>query len=190
MQNTSCIILAGGKSSRLPDKPFALLNGKPIILHVIENMKKCFSDITVSIKHAQKNKMRAFAKGVKIAIDRNSYFSPAEGIKSCIAEAEHEWVFIVACDMPFVNELLVNMLASKINSNIDCVIPFSDRLQPLCAFYRKNVFEKDDVNKSLTGFANSLKKEVVYVSEKIWFLNINTKQDLEKANGIIIGDNF
>jgi len=184
MQNISCIILAGGKSERLPKKPFASFRSKPLIIFMLESMEKYFDDIIISTKENQKKQMMPIVKNAKIITDKNSIFSPIEGIKSSTKEIKNEWFFLVGCDMPFASGIIEDLI-KKINPDIECVIPFCERLQPLCTLYRKNVFEKADVNQSLTGFADSLKKEVVCIENKKFFLNINTEEDLKTSKDLI-----
>lgn len=185
-KNICCAILAGGKAERLPDKPFLLLGGKPIIFRVLDSTEKYFDEVLIIAKKEQSEKILELAKSkkkVKIIIEDSSDFSPWNGIRTAAENSKAEWIFLLACDTPFVCAELFDLLVSKINPRIDCVIPFSERLQPLCALYRKSAFEKAPFEGSVTRFAESLKKEVVQISEKnaFWLFNINTKEELEKA---------
>lgn len=182
----ACAILAGGKSERLAGKPFLLLNGKPLISYVIDAANGFFEDALIVAKKEQSekiNKLIQNKKKTRIITEDSNNFSPWNGIGTAVENTKAEWVLLLACDMPFINTKLFDLLASKINSDIDCVIPYTDRLQPLCALYRKTVLEKAPFEGSITRFAESLKKEVVQISEKnaFWLFNINTKEDLKTA---------
>lgn len=185
-----CAILAGGKSERLANKPFLLLNGKPLISYVLDAAYGYFKEILIVIKSEQDKKIRDIIKNkkqTKIAFDDKNNFSPWNGIKTAVKNTEADWIFLLACDMPFICTKLFNLLASKINSDIDCIIPHTDRLQPLCALYRKSALANAHKEGSLTRFAESLKKKVVTIEEKnsFWLFNINTKEDFEKAEELI-----
>lgn len=181
-----CAILAGGKAERLPDKPFLLLGGKPLISYVIDAAGEYFEDVTIVAKEEQEEKIKRIMKNkkkIKIIIEDSNNFSPWNGIRAAIASADVEWIFLLACDTPFVCAELFDLMVSKINPDIDCVVPRTDRLQPLCALYRRSVLEKAPPEGSVTRFAESLKKEVVQIPEEdsFWLFNINTKEDFEKA---------
>ncbi len=185
-----CAILAGGKAERLPDKPFLLLNGKPLISYAIDACYECFEDVLVVGKKERKERLEKIIKNkrqTKIITENSNDFSPWNGIKAAVENAKAEWFFLLACDMPFINARLFDLLASKISPNIDCVIPRTEMLQPLCALYRRNVLEKAPFEGSVTKFAESLKKEVVQVPEENSFclFNINTKEEFEKAKGMM-----
>ena len=210
-----CAILAGGKAERLPDKPFLLLGGKPIISYVIDAAEECFNNVIIIAKKEQNEKITKLTqnkKKIKIIIEDSNDFSPWNGIRAAVGNTGADWIFLLACDMPFVCAELFELLASKINPDIDCVIPKTDRLQPLCALYRSSVLEgcwmrtetfsgaaenlsdfrahrnPQEVSifeGSVTRFAESLKKEAVQIREKdaFWLFNINTRENLEKAGG-------
>lgn len=185
-----CAILAGGKAERLPDKPFILLNGKPLISYILDFADMHFDEILVIAKKEQNEKIMKLMqnkKQTRIIIEDSNDFSPWNGIRTAVRNTGTDWIFLLACDMPFICAGLFDLLVSKIRPDIDCVIPRTDRLQPLCALYRKTALEKVPFEGSVTRFAESLKKDVVQIKEKddSWLFNINTKEDLEKAERIL-----
>ncbi len=189
METICCAILAGGKAERLPNKQFLPLNGKPLISHVIDAAGDYFSEILVIAKKEQEEKLEELIqnkKQAKLILENPADFSPWNGIKTAVQNTEAEWIFLLACDMPFVRSELFGLLALKINPDIDCIIPRTDRLQPLCALYRKTALNKAPMEGSITRFAESLRKEVVHISKEksFWLFNINTNEDFEKAKGI------
>ncbi len=188
-----CAIFAGGKSERLPNKPFLLLNGKPLVSYALDACYECFEELLVVGKKEQKEMLERIIKNtdnkkqIKLITENSDDFSPWNGIKTAIENTNTDWIFLLACDMPFICAELFDLLVSKINPDIDCVIPQTDRLQPLCALYRRRVLEKAPFEGSVTRFAESLKKEVVQIPEEkaFWFFNINTKENFERAEKII-----
>jgi len=212
-----CAILAGGKAERLPDKPFILLNGKPLVSYALDSADMRFDEILVIAKKEQEERLEQLVKGkkqMKVAIENSSDFSPWNGIRTAVRNTGADWILLLACDMPFINVKLFDLLISKIRPDIDCIIPRTDRLQPLCALYRRTALEvcwmrtetfsgaaenlKDfrahrnpqEVSifeGSVTRFAESLKNEVVQIPEEkvFWLFNINTKEDFEKAERIL-----
>ncbi|MFZ3076997.1 MAG: molybdenum cofactor guanylyltransferase [Candidatus Aenigmatarchaeota archaeon] len=185
-----CAILAGGKAERLPDKPFLLLNGKPIVSRVIDAASGFFEGVLIVSKKEQNEKIMKLTHNknkIKIIIENSDDFSPWNGIRAAAENVRAEWIFLLACDTPFVCVELFDLLVSKINPDIDCVIPRTDRLQPLCALYRRSALANARKEGSVTRFAESLKKKVVQIPEEnaFWLFNINTKEDFEKAEGMI-----
>ena len=60
------------------------------------------------------------------------------GIYTALEAARHELVVIVACDLPFVTQALLDRLIVEASDEVDAVVPRSSRgLEPLCAVYRK-----------------------------------------------------
>ncbi|MBU3957753.1 MAG: molybdenum cofactor guanylyltransferase [Nanoarchaeota archaeon] len=183
-KNICCAVLAGGKAERLPYKPFILLKGKPLVSYALDSAEEYFDETIIIAKKQQEEKLEKITQNkskIKIIIENSNDFSPWNGIKAAVRNTEAEWIFLLACDMPFVCAELFDLMASKINPDIDCIIPCSERLQPLCALYRKTVLEKAPFEGSVTRFAESLKKEVVRIDNANWFFNINAKEDFEEA---------
>jgi len=181
----SCIILAGGKSSRIEeDKAFLVLNKQPLIKHVFNHMKNIFSDIIVVVKNEeQKNKMEKILKNVRIVEDKNEIFSPMAGIQEGVKHAANDYVFVIACDMPFVDEETVKILLSKIKEGVECVVYSKEnRYEPLCAAYKKEIFVGCDLKGSLHSLINRTENKILIpFNEDRIFFNINTEEDLEFA---------
>ncbi len=186
-----CAILSGGKAERLPDKPFLPLNRKPLIYYAIVAAEKYFSEVLVVAKKEQEKKMKntiRISKYSRIICDNSTDFSPWNGILATVVNTKADWILLLACDMPFVSRELFDLLISKINQNIDCVIPKTDRLQPLCALYRRSALANARKEGSVTRFADSLKNEVVQIPQEkyFWLFNINTREGLKEAEEIAV----
>ena len=66
---------------------------------------------------------------------------PLGGIYSSLLNCKEEYLFITACDMPFITKKNIKELCDNINKDIDIAV-FCDkdeRLYPLCAIYSKKV---------------------------------------------------
>lgn len=65
---------------------------------------------------------------------------PLGGIATALAAADRPWVFVAACDMPFLDERLIARLREAVQKSPDAlaVAPRTDGIaQPLAAFYRR-----------------------------------------------------
>lgn len=184
--NISCIVLAGGKSRRMGmNKSVLLIKNKPLILHVLEKVEKIFSDIIIVVKNSKQKKIlkKILNKKIKIVEDKNRVYSPIAGIKEGIKHVKNKYVFIIACDTPFVSEKTIKKLLAKAKRDVDCVVySFFDKLEPLCAVYKKSFFENVGLEESLTELIRKTKNKILIPTKNTKeFFNINTKKDLKIA---------
>src|SRR3990170_1752212 len=140
----SCIILAGGNPSRIKDKPFALIDGKPMITYGLGVARKLFSDIIVVVKNErQKRKLRKIvSKKIKIVKSNSRFYSPIAEIREGIKKSKYDYIFVLSSDMPLVNEHTIRELLPRVPEGLDCIayIWKLKKYEPLCAIYRKYVF--------------------------------------------------
>ena len=115
----SAIILAGGKSRRMGrDKAFLEFDGRLLIERVIERVHMVSNDVIIVC-----NDVDAYARfGERIVTDRIPGKGSLGGLYSGLLAAREEYVFAVACDMPFVNQDLVRYMIS-LATQYDVVIP-------------------------------------------------------------------
>lgn len=131
---TSGVILAGGKSTRMKfNKAFAKLADQPVIEIILNKCKSFFTE-TIIIS----NEPELYAGlGFEVHPDVFPGLGPVAGIHSALYHARNDFVFIMGCDMPFMNMELVQFLLNCLE-DYDCVVPALDqRLQPLSAVYSK-----------------------------------------------------
>ena len=129
-------ILAGGKSSRMgQNKALMEFNNETMISRI----SKEFSDFgEVLVSASQKGIYET--EGVRVVYDEHDSIGPIEGIRRLVSEAENEYVFICAADMPFVSSDIANYIAEFISSDYDCyVVCDEERVHPLLAIYSKKV---------------------------------------------------
>jgi len=132
INNCTAVILTGGESKRMgSDKASVVLSGKSLLGHVLAQLEPLFSEILISVREIRSD--ITYPQIVDGAEDRG----PMVGIKSALEAVKTEWVFVIACDMPFISTGLIQYLAG-IRSQHDAVVPFAfDRPQPLFGFYNK-----------------------------------------------------
>lgn len=138
------LILMGGKNSRMNGNVKGLLKLNNItFLERIKDTLDDFSNIYLSINYKfSKNQKQDFKQmGFKLIEDIYKEIGPLGGIYSSLLNCKEEYLFITACDMPFITKKNIEVLCDKINENIDIVV-FCDkhgRLYPLSAIYSKKV---------------------------------------------------
>jgi molybdopterin-guanine dinucleotide biosynthesis protein A len=103
------VVLAGGASSRFgTPKAGAPLNGRPLIQYPLAAMRQAGLPRLVVAK--ADNEVERFAAGAEVLIEPEHPRHPLRGIVSALQHTSGP-VVVCACDMPFVNAGLIQMLA-------------------------------------------------------------------------------
>lgn len=179
----SVAILAGGKSSRM-GKNKALLKVENTTL--IEKLAKELGDFSrLLLSAADRGEYESL--GLPMVYDEDHDIGPIEGIRRVLTEADSEYVFVCAVDMPFIKKELVQYMAQFINPHEDCyVITDDEHMHPLCAIYSKRVLP---IIEKLIAEGNYRLREIYrhcptrYISleytcfDKKTVKNINTKEE-------------
>ncbi len=196
----SALILAGGMGSRLGYQEKALINikGKPLITLIIESLEKVVDKIIISVRDINQRELMkaALSRECRFVYDIYKNTGPMSGILSGLSACEDEYCFIAACDMPFINENVVQMLFRRCE-NYDAAIPrWEDGfLEPLHTVYRcaPMIYEaKKAIECGETIIlAPVFKMNVNYVPmndvrkldpDLRTFININTFDDIQKLS--------
>lgn len=193
--NIGALILMGGKNTRMGGnvKGFLKIYDRTFLEQIISNLNG-FSNIYLSIsKRFSSQEIKEFEDmGLKVIVDIYDDIGPIGGMYSSLKSCKEDYLFITACDMPYINKDLINELKINVKENVDVVIFSKNKLlYPLGAIYSKNLIpfmEKLIINeeyKPLKLIRNSnfveLPIENSNLSEEV-FKNINT---LEEYNELI-----
>ena len=138
------LILMGGKNSRMNGNVKGLLKIKnSTFLEKIQETLNDFSSIYLSIndKFSKEQKQNFENMGLKIIEDIYKEIGPLGGIYSSLLNCKEEYLFITACDMPFITKNSIEVLCNKVDKNTDGVVFYdkNNKLYPLGAIYSKNV---------------------------------------------------
>lgn len=184
-----CVILCGGKSSRMgEDKsllPFG--NSKSLFLYQYDRLKPYFKNIFLSSKN---NKF--FLKDEKkLILDNSENFSPIVALNSIFLKLNNfDKVFIITVDNPFVKIQSIGKIVENSNASDICVAKTS-RVHNLCGVFdvkkSKSIVEdmiKNDIHKVGFLLKNLKTKEILFDDEEE-FLNINHKYEYEESLKII-----
>jgi len=190
------IILAGGVSKRLGYKNKALLKigNKTIIERVIDALSKMTEDVIIIT-----NSPSEF-KHLKMPMynDIISNAGPLGGIYTGLTISNTYYNLVIACDMPFIQSYILELLVCRIEDN-DIVIPVTpDGYHPLCAIYSKKCIDYiklliDSGNLKVANLFNYMKVNKVDFPvydecELNAFFNINTNEDYLRA--ISLAENY
>lgn len=179
----NCVILAGGKSSRMgQDKTLMPFGGFATLTHFqVDKFSKFFDNVFVSSKFEKFNPPLAI---IKDAISDD--FSPMLALASILSNFKDESVFIIPADMPFVSPSSVMKLC-KFTDEFDIVIPQDGSYtHSLCGFFSSNLalkakelYEKGEHKIGILHSVCKCKK-VKFENDKEFF-NINYFSDYEEA---------
>ena len=190
----TAVILAGGKSRRLgTDKALLRFQGKTLLAATVERLRPLCQEVIVVTNSPQAHAHPA----ARLVGDLFPGKGSLGGIYSGLVAAHTQHCLAVACDMPFLNTSLVAYMAS-LAGPFDVVIPRRQgNLEPLHAIYSQACSPHmkgllDDGNLKIIDFFPQVR--VRYVEEDevaardpefLSFFNVNTPQDLEKAQRLL-----
>lgn len=191
--NIGALILMGGKNSRMEGNIKGLLKINEItFLEQIISVLEDFPTIYLSVnKRFSTEEIKKYEEmGLSVIVDIYDDIGPIGGMYSAIKNCKEDYLFITACDMPFINKDLINVLQSNMKQNIDIALFSKNKLlYPLGAIYSKNVIpfmEKLISNKEykLSKLIRNSKfvelpLEDTNLSDNI-FENINTLQEYDQ----------
>ncbi|MBN1134482.1 MAG: molybdenum cofactor guanylyltransferase [Methanosarcinaceae archaeon] len=197
----SSLILVGGRAKRLNNKEKALIpfRGKTIIEHIIDVLEGLSDEIIISIRNDyQKQILKGHVGNLTMAVDRYSDVGPLAGMLEGFKAVKGEYVFVTACDMPYLDAGVIQLLFECARGHDAALPKWEDgRMEPLCAVYRTTPMIQE-IKKAIKNgdrfiLAPVFKmKDVIYVDmEKIRridpklriFVNINTVEDMERLTG-------
>lgn len=186
----SAVILAGGKSTRMGfDKQLLKMNNRPIVQHLITLLSSRFNDIMIASSTPE-----LYDHGnVRVIEDIYKDAGPLGGIHSALVKAKNDAVFVIACDMPFVEISYIDYMLSRLKvGNYDaCLTSRGDYLETFHAFYCRSslpVLEDDLANgkNSVHRFARKINSLIIaedvaqaYLPGWRAFMNLNTPEEYE-----------
>jgi len=190
------VILSGGSNSRFDgkNKAFLSVGGRRIIDRLLDVFSDLFDEIILVTNHPQH-----FLKwDLTIVTDIFDLRSSLTGIHTGLFYMKNPYAFFSACDTPFLKKEMVEILVEQIEQKIDIIMPETAAgFEPLCAIYSKRCLKPAEVHL----MANKVKIQWAFRSNRIKhiaenqlrqvdpelrsFLNINTPEDLARAEEII-----
>ena len=189
----SIVIQAGGQSSRMgKDKGLVELCGKPMILNIIERLEIFADEMIITTNHP--TKYQQF--GPRLVEDIFKDYGALAGLHTALDAAKNDTVFVIACDLPYVNTNLFKFMKNTFEAkSVDVVIPRTEiGYEPFYAFYRKSTclpLVSDAIlsgKRRLISWFESASIHTIYEDDlRIFdenldsFTNINTPEELLKA---------
>jgi len=175
------IILAGGKSSRMgQDKGLMLLEGKPMIQHVIDAVQPLVDDVIII-----SNQEEYATFGFPVYEDIIKEQGPLAGICTGLKFSKTPKNLIVSCDVPYVNRELLNLLIDNAADAAVVIPQKGEKTHQIIGVYDQSCLEV--FMKELTNGKRKIKLAIEQMNYKIVdanqinekvFNNINSKDDI------------
>ncbi|MHB8623725.1 MAG: molybdenum cofactor guanylyltransferase MobA [Sulfuricaulis sp.] len=132
------LVLAGGRAQRMGgiDKGLILLNGKPMVEHVITTLRAEIDNLLIN---ANRNPERYNGFGYPVVPDiLSGYLGPLAGMASGMQAAKTRFIVTVPCDSPLIpNNLVQCLYATLIREAADiCTVHDGEHLHPVFALLR------------------------------------------------------
>ena len=164
----------------------------------MDRLYELFADLFEEIILVTNNPLNYLEWDMSIVTDLFSIRSSLTGIHAGLFYMKHPFGFFSACDTPFLKKDLVAMILGYVDATIDIVMPeTSAGTEPLCAVYSKSCLQSVEAHlrRNKCKIQSALrKKRTKKIPEKalrpkdpelLSFFNINTPQDLARAEAII-----
>lgn len=176
-----------GESSRVKDKPFIDFSGKPLFLHGWGVLSNVFDRVLVSCVPRVEARLKKFS--VPYVVDEE-VAGPVSGMLAGFRKLSSEYVFVAACDMPFLSEPVLEFMEKRVM--LDGLVPRHPDgfLEPLHAFYaREKTIKLIEAGGNKSPRQLIEKFNMVYLDTEIikefdpqlkCFANANTREELEK----------
>jgi len=179
MIDIPCVILAGGKSSRMKqDKCFLAFKNTTLIKYQYDRLNQIFKNVYIS------SKVNKFDFPSKLILEQNDIFSPMVALQSILLK--NGKVFIISVDTPNISKSTINKLIDMSN-NFDITIPKTkdNKTHNLCGVFKSSINTKIDEmikdNNHKIGFLiKSVNSKIIDGFDNDEFVNLNTKDDYLK----------
>lgn len=193
----SSLLLAGGLGTRLNgrEKAFLPLRDGTFIENTLKVLEKVSDELILSFRDEDQIRLfDEFVHGRKTVVDTFLNTGPLAGMLEGFKKATGEYIFVVACDMPYLNVEVIELMFGMCEGH-DAVIPVhtSGQKEPLHAVYKRTSmlsFIESSIkegNRSVMSPVSRLGDVLFLEGEEIskidgglmTFININTARDMD-----------
>ncbi len=184
MFDCTCVILSGGKSSRMRedagiDKAFLDFYGKPLYARQFEKLSSIFQNVYLSAKnreHYDQIMTGHIIKDLEFVenIDTTSLFAPTLGMLSAFEATKSNSIFFIGVDTPFISQ---NSISKIISSNAKHKSArHNGKIHPTVGMYDK------DICIELRDMIKNDKHKLTMLLEKIGTIFVDLEDGSELAN--------
>jgi len=186
----SGLVLAGGLGRRMGgvDKGLQLLDGRPMVAHVIERFAPQVDELLIN---ANQNIDRYAAFGHRVIADAiDGFAGPLAGLERGLALAAHPLVATVPCDSPFLPADLIERLRAALDAEGAelAAARTGEQPHPVFCLCRRELHA--NLAAYLAGGGRKIDRwysalrvvEVDFSDQAAAFDNINTREELDGAD--------
>lgn len=185
MIDIPCVILCGGKSSRMGEDKTLLpfFNSNSLAQFQYDRLKLHFQNIYISSKTNKFN----FLSNTNLILDENKeIFSPILALDTIFKKFHNQKVFIITVDSPFISIESINELIKNCNDVDVCVAKTEDKIHNLCGVFDSNIsltiktMVKEEIHK-INYLIKQNKFKIIEFPNNDEFMNINNPDDYNKS---------
>ena len=181
------MVLAGGASTRMgADKAFLRLGEWTLVERCVATLRQCFARNLVIANQPD----RFASLGLPVFPDEQPCLGPMGGLHAALRHAGTPALFVVACDMPFLNAELIREMAQSLG-DFDAVVPeIGGRFEPLHAVYHRRILPVVEAriaagDYALQALLRQLRLKTLSEETRRRYaralVNVNTPEELEQA---------
>ena len=178
MFDIPCVILAGGKSSRMQeDKCFLSFKNTSLIKYQHNRLKQIFSKVYIS------SKTNKFDFSCDLILENSDIYSPLIALKQIITTIKEDKFFLITVDSPNISQKSIEHLINNSN-NFDITIAKTpdNNIHNLCGVFSKKISNNidnmlSDDNHKINYLINNVNFKTVFINKNEEFINLNTKED-------------
>jgi molybdenum cofactor guanylyltransferase len=190
------VLLAGGKSRRMgEDKRYLVVGEETLLERGLAVIRSVFQEVMVVIAQDSPS----VGLDTRVVRDLVPECGSLGGLYTGLMQATTPWIFVVACDMPFLDQAVIAQFTSR-RATADIVMAkLAARLHPMHALYGKRclpVLEQMIQARQLKiqELVSQASLRVQFVTEMDLltidpsgrsFQNVNTPADLETAQSML-----
>ena len=190
------VLLAGGNSRRMgEDKRYLVVGEQTLLERGLAVLRSIFQEVLVVI--AQDSP--PLDVNARVVRDLVPDCGSLGGLYTGLTQATTPYIFVVACDMPFLDPAVITQFTSRRASADIVMAKLAARLHPMHALYGKGCLPVVDQmirarQLKIQGMVRHLSLRVQYVTEADLltidpsgrsFHNVNTPADLEVARSLL-----
>ena len=131
--NIKVFIQARMSSSRFPGKVLAPVNGKPMILRVIECVKREFNENSIIVTTSNEisdDPLVLYVQSCGVKVFRGSLENVFGRFQACLQENPCDWYFRISADSPILNSKILKIMTSYIDESLDLITNVQKRTFP------------------------------------------------------------
>lgn len=181
IRRADCVILAGGKSSRMGTDKGLLKLGEYTFTDRLIYTSRLFDNLYISANRAEYADF-----GYPVITDIHTEKGPVGAFHACLQATEKDFVFFMPCDSPFITEKTVMEFFSKADMSADCnIVRCGGRVYPTIGLYNKKLLplvqqhiQQDNLR--LMSLFEKAQTHYVDLTDPQELRNINTAEDYKK----------